>query len=170
MVLTKNFAREVPGQLVTKGHKGLIKNVKTQNIQNQIKKNSQLVTKGHKGRITSSFSTRPPHFFPKMQICQKLISFPSISEDQLVLSSDIWALKDQLVGVHLPHYASPTTTATPETPTTLTTLTTPTNPLSSPTNRICTRRRRQVWFPLIKTCITSPCQTIPVPPVVYSLP
>ena len=165
MVLTKNFAREVPSQLVTKGHKGLIKNVKTQNIQNQIKKNSQLVTKGHKGRITSSFSTRPPHFFPKMQICQKLISFPSISEDQLVLSSDIWALKDQLVGVHLPHYASPTTTATPETPTTLTT---PTNPLSSPTNRIW--RRRQVWLPLIKTCFTSPCQTIPVPPVVYSLP
>ena len=66
-----------------------------------------------------------------MQMCQKLISFPSISEDQLVLSSDIWALKDQLVGVHLPHYASPTTLSTP---------TTLTNPLSSPTNHICTRK------------------------------
>ena len=66
-----------------------------------------------------------------MQMCQKLISFPSISEDQLVLSSDIWALKDQLVGVHLPHYASPTTLSTP---------TTLTNPLSSPTNHIRTRK------------------------------
>ena len=70
-------------------------------------------------------------------MCQKLISFPSISEDQLVLSSDIWALKDQLVGVHLPHYASPTTLTTPATPTTPTTLT---NPLSSPTNHIRTRK------------------------------
>ena len=130
MVLTKNFAREVPSQLVTREHKGLIKNVNTQNIQNQIKK-SHLVTKKHKGLITSSLSTSPP-FFPNMQMCQKLISFPSISEDQLVLSSDIWALKDQLVGVHLPHYASPTTLTTTATPTTLT------NPLLSPTNHIYT--------------------------------
>ena len=45
MVLTKNFAGEVPSQLVTREHKGLIKNVNTPKIQNQIKKNSQLVTR-----------------------------------------------------------------------------------------------------------------------------